>query len=106
MRDLLNNNGKLVTLMGSLFAEAHIELHPALGDHVIKLLGGALVGLHRVVEAKIRQLILDGVREIVANYDVDGIHFDDYFYPTQEESLDAEAYQLHVDSDSKLIRFP
>lgn len=28
-----------------------------------------------------RQSVLDGVREILANYDVDGIHFDDYFYP-------------------------
>lgn len=30
---------------------------------------------------EVRQLIADGVREIVANYDVDGIVFDDYFYP-------------------------
>ena len=29
-----------------------------------------------------RQLVLDGVREILDNYAVDGIHFDDYFYPT------------------------
>ena len=28
-----------------------------------------------------RQTVLDGVREILATYDVDGIHFDDYFYP-------------------------
>jgi len=28
-----------------------------------------------------RQLILDGIEEIVLNYDIDGIHFDDYFYP-------------------------
>lgn len=28
-----------------------------------------------------RQLVLDGVREILDNYAVDGIHFDDYFYP-------------------------
>ncbi|MDR3296483.1 MAG: family 10 glycosylhydrolase [Clostridiales Family XIII bacterium] len=28
-----------------------------------------------------QQLIADGVREIVENYDVDGIHIDDYFYP-------------------------
>lgn len=27
-----------------------------------------------------RQLIVDGVKEIVQKYDVDGIHFDDYFY--------------------------
>lgn len=29
----------------------------------------------------VRQLITDGVMEIVNNYSVDGIHFDDYFYP-------------------------
>ncbi len=29
----------------------------------------------------VRQLIADGVEEIVKNYDVDGIVFDDYFYP-------------------------
>ena len=29
---------------------------------------------------KARKLIVDGVKEIVENYDVDGIHFDDYFY--------------------------
>lgn len=30
---------------------------------------------------EVRELIADGVREIVANYDVDGVIFDDYFYP-------------------------
>jgi len=30
---------------------------------------------------EVRTLIADGLREIVANYDVDGIIFDDYFYP-------------------------
>ncbi len=28
-----------------------------------------------------RKLILSGVTELVRNYDIDGIHFDDYFYP-------------------------
>lgn len=28
-----------------------------------------------------RQTVLDGVREILDNYAVDGVHFDDYFYP-------------------------
>lgn len=31
---------------------------------------------------QVRQLIIDGVLEILRNYDVDGIHFDDYFYPS------------------------
>lgn len=29
----------------------------------------------------VRQLVIDGAVEIVKNYDVDGIHMDDYFYP-------------------------
>lgn len=35
---------------------------------------------------EVRDLITDGIREIIENYDVDGIHFDDYFYP--ESSFD------------------
>ena len=30
-----------------------------------------------------RQLIFDGVRELIENYNIDGIHLDDYFYPSQ-----------------------
>lgn len=30
---------------------------------------------------EVRELIKNGVKEIVSKYDVDGIHFDDYFYP-------------------------
>lgn len=35
---------------------------------------------------QVRQLIVDGVKEIVQNYAVDGIHFDDYFYPSVNNS--------------------
>jgi uncharacterized lipoprotein YddW (UPF0748 family) len=31
---------------------------------------------------EVQTLITNGVKEIVENYDVDGIHFDDYFYPS------------------------
>lgn len=34
-------------------------------------------------------LIIRGIIEIVENYDVDGIHFDDYFYPATDEKFDA-----------------
>ncbi|NJD03816.1 MAG: ATP-binding cassette domain-containing protein, partial [Ruminiclostridium sp.] len=30
---------------------------------------------------EMRKLVVDGVLEIIENYDVDGIHLDDYFYP-------------------------
>ena len=32
---------------------------------------------------EVRRLVTDGALEIVNNYDVDGIHLDDYFYPGQ-----------------------
>lgn len=45
--------------------------------------------------SKVREYIVEGVKEIVSHYDVDGIHFDDYFYisgthgkTTQDERLD------------------
>ena len=30
---------------------------------------------------EVRSLVMEDVREVVSGYDVDGIHFDDYFYP-------------------------
>ncbi len=45
---------------------------------------------------EVRQYIVDGVMEIVEKYDVDGIHFDDYFYPNDADELktwdDSAAY--------------
>lgn len=41
-----------------------------------------------------QQLICDGVKEIAENYDVDGIQFDDYFYPTEDESFDKNSMRL------------
>lgn len=46
-------------------------------------------------EVQVTELIAAGVREIVTNYDVDGIHFDDYFYPTTEEVFDEAQYALY-----------
>ena len=36
--------------------------------------------------------VVDGVREIVEHYAVDGIHFDDYFYPTTDPFVDEEQF--------------
>ena len=46
----------------------------------------------------VREYIAEGVREIVANYDVDGIIFDDYFYPYPVEGGvfdDSASYALY-----------
>lgn len=47
-------------------------------------------------------LVVGGVEEIVRNYDVDGIHFDDYFYPTTDEDFDSSYYRSYKNSGGKL----
>ena len=37
---------------------------------------------------EVRKMIVDGVREIANNYNVDGINFDDYFYPANNLWVD------------------
>ena len=50
----------------------------------------------------VRTLIINGVKEIVTNYDIDGIHMDDYFYPSFSSSnyasaFDAKEYKASLD---------
>lgn len=48
--------------------------------------------------SEVRKLIVDGVREIAENYDVDGICIDDYFYPTTDVSFDSKEYADYLGS--------
>ncbi len=41
---------------------------------------------------EVTDLIAAGAREITANYDVDGVHIDDYFYPTTDAYFDSAAF--------------
>lgn len=52
--------------------------------------------------AEVRDLIVYGAREILENYDVDGVHMDDYFYPTQDASFDSAAYAAYKQEGGKL----
>jgi len=45
---------------------------------------------------EVRQLVISGLVEIVTNYeDIDGIHFDDYFYPARSTDEDAETFEKY-----------
>lgn len=48
--------------------------------------------------SEVRKYIIDGIIEIVKSYDIDGIHFDDYFYPTEDTEFDKEAYNSYCES--------
>lgn len=41
---------------------------------------------------QVQDLVVSGIEEIVRNYNVDGIHLDDYFYPTTDLSIDKSYY--------------
>lgn len=41
----------------------------------------------------VRALIINGARELMLKYNVDGLHMDDYFYPTDDASFDSAAYK-------------
>lgn len=49
---------------------------------------------------QVQNLIVNGIKEIVENYDVDGIHFDDYFYPALGKNFtkifDAQEYDEYA----------
>ena len=46
-------------------------------------------------QAESRKLVFDGIREILEKYKVDGIHFDDYFYPEAKELKDEKMYEVY-----------
>lgn len=47
---------------------------------------------------EVRKLIIDGIAEIVQNYDIDGIQLDDYFYPSEELDYDKKSYDEYAKS--------
>ena len=44
---------------------------------------------------QVRSLVLKEIRELIAKYNIDGIHFDDYFYPTQKLDFDKESFEKY-----------
>lgn len=46
--------------------------------------------------------IINGIKEIIDNYNVDGIHFDDYFYPDTSPEIDSSYYNEYVENGGYL----
>ena len=50
----------------------------------------------------VRKLIIDGANEILRLYKIDGLHMDDYFYPTVSADFDKTAYENYLKNGGKL----
>ena len=46
---------------------------------------------------EVNQFIVDIVSDLVRRYDLDGIHFDDYFYPYSPKITDEDLPQFQAD---------
>lgn len=46
-------------------------------------------------DEQVKKHVIDGIREIIENYDIDGIHFDDYFYPRTDKEIDSIYYEKY-----------
>lgn len=78
------------------------ETNPAyslLNTNAVKILDNGIY--YNPANKKIENLILDGIEELINNYDIDGIHFDDYFYPASDD-IDKEEYNKALEKDSDL----
>ena len=71
-----------------------------LNTEKVKEVGGKY--FYNPASQEVIDLIVSGVEEIVRNYNVDGIHFDDYFYPTTDESFDRASYKEYTSAGGKL----
>ena len=61
-----------------------------LGTDVVEVNDGVF---YNPAREESRKIIVDGVEEVVKNYDIDGVIFDDYFYPNTE--IDLEEYEKY-----------
>ena len=73
------NNQDVTTLATSNYARKWLTDSSTSNDRNILFYDNHLY--FNPAKTAVRTLIRNGVKEIVENYDVDGIHFDDYFYP-------------------------
>lgn len=69
------------------------ESNPAMKmpDSIVHVNGGVY---YNPADPAVHALILSGVEELLKNYPIDGIHIDDYFYPSTDEDIDRKFFEL------------
>ena len=71
---------------------------PLLKDDVVSILNPGILEIH--------DYIADVVRDVVTRYKVDGIHFDDYFYPYPSYNITNEDENLYLASPRGHLTLP
>ena len=63
------------------------------------------IRIYNPARPEVRQRLFDIVKDMITKYDVDGIHFDDYFYPEGETLSDQADYQTYGAGISTIQNF-
>ena len=93
------------TDLAALSADNMARMHP---DWIITH-NGAMY--YNPAKTEVKEYIRDTVGEVVKNYDVDAVHFDDYFYPTNyplaegqsRDGAEANARRAHVNDMVRMV---
>lgn len=76
---ITNNTTDYKKLSSDNPARKWLEDGTTQNDRNVIAYGGKLY--YNPAKQEVQDLIINGIAELVTNYDIDGIHFDDYFYP-------------------------
>ena len=68
-------------------------------DNNAKIIEGKGIYLNPASD-EVQKLIINGIKEIIEKYDIDGIHFDDYFYP--DKTIDLKNYEEYQKNNGTL----
>jgi uncharacterized lipoprotein YddW (UPF0748 family) len=78
-------------------------LHPSIDPSWV--LDFPTIQIYNPALPEVRQRLVDIVKETITKYDVDGIHFDDYFYPEGQTFTDQADYQKYGAGISTIQEF-
>ena len=84
--------------ISSVPANKNNELTEEYKDSIITLDSGVYFN---PADVEIQCLIPSGVEELLENYDIEGIHIDDYFYPEGIGNVDEDIYKSYKKSGGK-----
>lgn len=101
---ITNNTTDYKTLSKDNPARVWLEDSNKSNDRNVLSYGGKLY--YNPSKPEVQELIINGIKELVSFYNIDGIHFDDYFYPSlgtnYSTNFDAQEYKEYVAKQQSL----
>lgn len=80
--------------ISKLPANSPLKAHP---EWIVKYSGSSTYYWINLGIPEARKYVIDTIMEVVKNYDIDGVHIDDYFYPYPVYQTDANGNKVKVD---------